>query len=256
MPKPRATTLDKVCAQCSAPFQVPDKVNYREKLYCTRACSNRATATKRAESVRSAKRYTPPICPCGNEVQPPAGQTHVYANQRKHCSPECRKKYTVWRQKNPENHLTFTCQNCGDEFTRPRSQAGHGKYCSSRCAQKHTRVKKHIIVDDAVVLDSGYEVLFWGLCAFLKIQVERFDRNQCIELDSGNFYGPDFYLPVLDVYVEVKGFEDEDDRNRYAAWRQKRSLVVVDTDMLGVLRADSRGDFEKRLRLAVTHPKT
>lgn len=71
MPKPRAQMLHKVCEKCGEPFETPDKKNYREKVFCSRACSNVATAEKRAEAIRANKKYKPPICPCGKEVPPP-----------------------------------------------------------------------------------------------------------------------------------------------------------------------------------------
>ncbi len=156
-------------------------------------------------------------CPCGKKTGHPG---------RKHCSEEHKLLYGVKRQADPANQVTLTCQNCQQEFTRPRSQVNYGKYCSNECASKHTKTKQHIVVEDSVVLDSKWEALFWGLCGFLKIPVERGDRSQAVAIGNG-WYCPDFFLPQREIWVEVKGFEDEDDRARYAAWRAAGHLLAV-----------------------------
>lgn len=228
MPKPKAAILKKTCARCTEPFEVPDKANYREKKYCTRACSNAATATKRAEAVRSAGRYQAPICPCGKEVPPPPGANYIYAAQKKYCSAECRMEHGAKRQKDPSKWVTFDCQNCGEKVTRYKNYGnGHLKYCSNACAQKHTRKKRHIVVDDAVVLDSGYEAFFWGLCQLLKVPVERFDRDHGVEWREGCWYAPDFYLPTLNMAVELKGIQDDEDLLRFEVFRRESGALTV-----------------------------
>src|SRR5262249_36675754 len=134
MPRPKAQTLHKICArpECRKPFDVPDKVNYRERIYCSRACSNTVTAETRAEKVQESRSgYQPPTCPCGNKVLPVAGMRHVY---RKYCSDACRDLYGLKRQKDPANWVTFNCQNptCGKEVTRYKKYgSGANKYCSN-----------------------------------------------------------------------------------------------------------------------------
>lgn len=177
-------------------------------------------------------------CPCGKRTGNP---------NLRYCSTECRNRLGGRRQKDPDNWITKTCLGCQSEFQIRKSSRSYGKYCSNPCAQKHTKTKQHIVVDDAVVLDSSYEALFWGLCTFLKIPVERFDREQCIQLPSGHHYGPDFYLPQQGLYVETKGYEDEDDRMRYAAWQADHSIVVLDRAKLQMLRGASHELFLDRL---------
>ena len=130
--------------------------------------------------------------------------------------------------KDPEKQVTFTCQNCGHEVTRPRSWGkGYFKYCSNTCAQRHTKTKQHIVVDDAVVLDSSWEALFWGVCAFVKLPIERYNRVHGVERPGGGWYAPDFWLPSLGLAVEVKGVEDDDDTDKWDAWREQYGPLVV-----------------------------
>lgn len=224
MPKPKAQTLHKTCERCGTGFTVPNKVNYREKRFCTRACSNAATAEKRAATLRGKQGYRPPICPCGKEVT--AKRKYVYAKDKKYCSPECRAKYGKKRQADPANYVTFACQNCGEETIR-RKGLGYHKYCSNECAAKHTKIKKHIVVDDAIVLDSSYEALFWGLCCVLKIPIERYDRSQAVEWSPGHWYAPDFWLPTVGTAVELKGYHGREDAEKWCAFRNERGPLCV-----------------------------
>jgi len=188
-------------------------------------------------------------CPCGRKTGHPG---------RAYCSPGHRKEYGIKRQADPANQVTFTCQRpaCGKEFTLPRSYASAGKYCSNECSAKHNRTKQHIVIEDAMVLDSPYEALLYGLLRLWKITVERADRNQAISFtkDVGDlapgdevvgydlldslgtpratgditcWYCPDFWLPDLGTWIEVKGFEDDDDRTRYDEWRKAGRVLAV-----------------------------
>jgi hypothetical protein len=231
MPRPKAFTLHKTCERCGTGFDVPDKVNYRDRIYCTRACSNAATAKKRADSIRANGKYSPPVCPCGKEIEPPAGQDYVYARQKKYCSAECRMTYGAKRQKDPSKWETFACGTCGKEVTRRKgygSSISGAKYCSNACAQKHTKVVKHYVLrEDDMVVDSTWEALVVGLLGFLKIPVERVDRSTAVEWTPGQHYAPDLYLPGIDVYVEVKGAEDPTDHVKWDCWREQRGPLAV-----------------------------
>lgn len=171
------------------------------------------------------------VCPCGKKTGSP---------NRKYCSPGCRMEYGKKKQANPENHRTFNCENCGKEVTRYKKLNYH-KYCSNACANKHTKTKKHIVVDDAVVLDSGYEAFFWGLCQLFKLPVERFDRKHGVEWREGCWYAPDFYLPTLDLAVELKGLEDASDKDRWALFEKEQGRLVILTgdDLRGMFLGKS-----------------
>jgi hypothetical protein len=121
---------------------------------------------------------------------------------------------------------------------------GYHRYCSNVCAQRHTRTKQHIVVDDAIVLDSTWEALFWGLCGLLKVPVERFDREHGVAWGNDKWYAPDFWLPSIQAAVEIKGIEDDDDPEKWNVYRHEHgSLTVVDVDSLGRLRALSRAEL-------------
>lgn len=183
------------------------------------------------------------FCPCGKKTGSP---------NRGYCSPECRMEHGKKKQADPQNWTRYTCQNCGDEFELRKSSQSYGKYCSNACAKKHTKTKQHIVVDDAVVLDSGYEALFWGLCTFLKVPVERYDRKHGVERREGQWYAPDFYLPTLNMAVEVKGVQDEDDAERWDAFRKASPQylrVILQGDLTVLIgRGTTRDKFVEYLR--------
>ncbi len=159
------------------------------------------------------------VCPCGGSTDSP--------NQR-YCSPECRSKYGLKRQPDPKNHVTFLCQNesCGKSVTRPRSQ-GSAKYCSNECARTHTKTTQHFTVDGTTVLDSSWEVYVWGKLSYVKIPIERFDRQHGVTWNEGGWYAPDFWLPLYSLAVEVKGQPDDEDRLRWTKYRAERGPLVV-----------------------------
>lgn len=156
---------------------------------------------------------------------------------QKYCSWDHRVEYGEFRQKNPDNWVTFTCLNCQKEFDLPRSYTSVGKYCSNECAARHTKKKQHIVVEDAMVLDSPYEALFYGLMRLWKVPCERADRDRAIPVNGNGWYCPDFYLPDEEIWVETKGFEDDKDKDRWAQWRAAgRKLVVLGSMELEELR--------------------
>jgi hypothetical protein len=198
-------------AACEATFQV---LETSAQQFCSRTCARVVGNKDRWEGKRKDT-----ICPCGTVFYSP----HL----KKYCSDICLATYGQKRQRDPENWATLTCQNCNNEFEQRKSSQSYGKYCSNKCAYRHTKTKQHIVVDDAVVLDSGYEAFFWGLCQLLKVPVERYDREQGVEWREGSWYAPDFYLPSLAVAVELKGMQNDQDETRWECFRQKRGDLAV-----------------------------
>lgn len=184
-------------------------------------------------------------CPCGKLTGVP---------KQMYCSHEHRMQYGTFRQKDPANWVTFNCLGCGVEVTRPKNYGGNlvQKYCSNGCSAKHNRTRKFYAVEDLeIIFESSFECLFWALCMLWKIPVDRADRGLAVPVNGDGWYCPDFYLPEQHTWVEVKGFEDDDDRARYAAWRTvvpARCLAVVDRDGLHELCASpGASDVLRRL---------
>lgn len=235
------------CRQCHAPFQV-HRHELGKRVFCSRSCTNEWQRENRGPEERH--------CPCGKVLTPLPGSQRV-SPSRKYCDLECRTKYGLpaHRPKNPENYLTFKCLGCGNEVTRLKKYSTYAKYCSNACAARHTKAKTHIVVDDAVVLDSGYEALLWGMCSVFKVPIERFDREQGVEWGEGRWYAPDFLITChgRQVAVETKGLEDAEDQERWAAFMDASDvpLLVLDRErLLSLFAGSAREEFLKVIGLA------
>lgn len=177
------------------------------------------------------------ICVCGK----------VFTDaQNKYCSPECRNQYGGKRQKDPTNYTTFNCLNCSIEIIRYKGSGAH-KYCSNSCARRHTKTKQHIVVEDSIVLDSSYETLFWSICMLNKIPIERYDREQGVEWRPGLWYAPDFWMPTLGFAVEVKGLMDDEDPEKWDAFRQEVGSLIVLTEAKLRQMIGGKGDMLKAM---------
>ncbi|MCX4799569.1 hypothetical protein OG497_37580 [Streptomyces sp. NBC_01242] len=241
---PRVQREVRVCPVCSEKFTASPA---DKKQFCGRACARSVEASEKAARFRADWEANPLLCGCGKAI--PYEQRHI----AKYCSHECRKTYGAKRQKNPDNYLTFKCLGCGKEVTRLKRYSTYTKYCSNACARRHTKTKKHIVVDDAVVLDSGYEALLWGMCSVAKVQIQRYPREDGVAWNHDGWYAPDFLVDWQgrQVAVETKGFADPEDEARWAAFRSEKDvpLVILTGDNLMPFPA-SREELLKLLGLA------
>lgn len=213
------------CRQCGSAFDTSRK----DAVFCSRDCTNQ---WQRENKTRLPDRE---CVGCGASFHP-NNVNQIY------CTHPCARRHQRVRQKDPANHITFTCQNpnCGKEVTRPRSAPGH-KFCSNECAAKITKAVHHVIdMETSTVLDSGWEALFWGLCKFLKVPIERVDRALAIEWAPGQYYAPDFIMGG--TYVEIKGLEDDEDQEKWHAWNSygHGRLLILDQKLLEQFRRMSR----------------
>lgn len=233
------------CAHCGTDFET--KVDPKSGLvarghkttYCSRPCAlavnNRSgTAAPKARAPKIRDRYEddPIICPCGSPIP------YEYRFNRKYCSPVCRALYSSpGRQRDPSNYVTFNCETCDVEVTRYKGYgSGANMFCSNICASRHTKKVHHVVVD-GLVFDSSWEAFVWGACKVMKMPVKRVDREtHGVEFDDGHFYAPDLYLPFHEVYIEIKGRQDDRSRERQEKFRAAgHKLLVLDWWMLSNL---------------------
>ena len=224
-------------ASCGTSFEV--RVTSTKK-FCSMHCARFDQARRVQEEARTAwDSSEKSLCACGEGRIP-----NEHRDTWKYCSSECRTVHGGKRRPDPANHVTFVCQNpnCprdGEPITRPRGYGnGHHKFCSNACARTHTKTRHFSAIEDFdIVFESSWEALFWGLCAFRKLPVERFDREQGVEWQSGSWYAPDFWLPSLELAIEVKGQPDEEDPMRWDKFG--RPLVVLGYEEMDVLLKSS-----------------
>lgn len=97
------------------------------------------------------------------------------------------------------------------------------------------RVKK--VYYKGVCLDGGWELIFAKWCDENSVIWERPLNGFEYEWDGERIYYPDFYLPNIDVYVEIKGYERARD---IAKWKSVPNLVVI---KLNEIRKIQKGEF-------------
>jgi hypothetical protein len=131
------------------------------------------------------------------------------------------------RPRNPDVWTSGKCGGCGEQMEFRKSQPR--KFCSNRCAAKHTARRRHILIDEAfdMVLDSSYEALVWSALTVAKIPVERFDRQHGVEWGEGRWYAPDLWLSGQQIAVECKGLQDDEDAARWDAYRSTGVRLAV-----------------------------
>ncbi|MEV7675109.1 hypothetical protein [Streptomyces sp. NPDC088752] len=217
--RPRVTRTDRICCHCETPFPP----STAEQEYCGRSCARASEGEAKTKRLQAEYAQDPKRCPCGEPIP------YEKRNWAKYCGSDCRKGHGSYREKDPKNYLTFTCLGCAKEVTRLKRYSAYAKYCSNPCARRHTKTKQHIVVDDAVVLDSSYEAFLWGICGILKVQISRYDRSNGVAWNDDGWYAPDFLVSChgRQVAVETKGFEDPEDEERWAAFQAQSGIPLV-----------------------------
>jgi hypothetical protein len=93
-----------------------------------------------------------------------------------------------------------------------------------------------------IKFQGQWELDFYMWCEEQGIAVERskvwFDYNW----NGARKYNPDFYLPELNTYVEVKGYETDRDRNKWLQF--PKNLVIIKAKQIFEIR---KGIFNLRL---------
>ena len=245
---PRSPEITTICP-CGKSFQQKQN-NARQLVFCSRKCRADKLGQEKQEATMRAYDLDPVRCPCGNAIP------YEYRHTKMYCDKECRMEYGEFRSKDPTKYITFDCETCGEVVTRRKSYGTNPRFCSNRCAAKSNRTIQHISVD-GVILDSGYEALVWGLGRLHKLPIERFDRGNNIsfldEEGKERWYGPDFL--IAGIPVEIKGYEEQDDRDRYKAWRAtgQRLSVIRKEDLTDLRLAESPGDFLVEIEYRTIH---
>lgn len=116
-----------------------------------------------------------------------------------------------------------------------------------------------IIIEDDIELESPEEALFYGLCCFHEVPVERASRSLAIAVAEhpGTWWQPGFRVAVprlLDTWVEVAdGQRESQFRLPRNVWRKSlgHPLAVLYREDLDFLRdADRPAQFVARLKQA------
>ena len=160
-----------------------------------------------------------------------------------------RRSYLGKRNPNYRGHNKKKCR-CGKIFYRrvSPSQVGttYHKYCSRDCKHRYSRRGTYTHIYRGIKFRSGWEVQFYKHCLGLgyhpKYEKESFKT-------PWGYYVPDFWVPELKTYFEVKGFfRTKESKLKYDYFKKTHTTVLVNEpyfEKLGYLYNRKKLRFEK-----------
>lgn len=134
-------------------------------------------------------------------------------------------KIQVWTEKRRTKHSNSM-------------KAAVKNYPESYSSSNRGRVKQ--IMFEGVKFQGKWELDFYKYCKNNNIEIKKSNEWFEYEWNGTRKYFPDFYLPTKDFYVEVKGYETERDRAKWAAF--PKNLMVVKKREIELIR-NGKWDF-------------
>jgi hypothetical protein len=118
-------------------------------------------------------------------------------------------------------------------FSNPENKEKHRlsmreavkKYPKSYTASNRGRTKQ--IEKYGVKFQGKWEFEFFEYCIDSEIEIERNETGFPYQWNGERLYFPDFYLPKLKLFVEVKGYETERDRAKWRDFPFKLKVIRV-----------------------------
>lgn len=93
------------------------------------------------------------------------------------------------------------------------------------------------IVVDGIKFQGQWEVDFYLWAKAEGLNPKRPAESFSYEWNGTRSYFPDFYLPTLDLYVEVKGYETDRDRSKWSQF--PKNLFIIKEAEIKQIRANS-----------------
>lgn len=88
---------------------------------------------------------------------------------------------------------------------------------------------------DGVKLQGQWEVDFYKWAKAVGLAPTRPNESFAYEWNGQRWYHPDFFLPTLDIYIEVKGYETDRDKAKWLSFPKK--LVIIKAKEIAEIRA-------------------
>ena len=105
------------------------------------------------------------------------------------------------------------------------------------------KIEKH-----GLAFQGKWELYFFEWCLAHGITIQRVTQSFDYEWNGRRRYFPDFFLPTLDCYVEVKGYETDRDNAKWQAFPHK--LLVIRREQIEQI---TRGQFDIKLPVNALH---
>lgn len=81
------------------------------------------------------------------------------------------------------------------------------------------------IIFNGIKFQGSWELEYYNWCISNNVKIERCKESFEYEWKGKRRYFPDFYLPESNTYVEVKGYETDRDRAKWAQFPNKLSII-------------------------------
>ena len=160
----------------------------------------------------------------------------------------CSKEYT--NKSGYSNHVR-RCPKNPNRITEILTNAGRARIVAKNLSRRHTEeTKKKLsesmkravlanpesysssnrgrtkqIIVDGIKLQGQWEVDFYIWARDSGLEPRRPTDAFKYEWNGERWYHPDFYLPSLDMYVEVKGYETDRDRAKWLTFPKKLRII-------------------------------
>jgi hypothetical protein len=83
------------------------------------------------------------------------------------------------------------------------------------------------IIYNGIKFQGQWELIFYKWCISNNLDVIRPNEWFDYTWNGNRKYNPDFYIPSLDLYVEVKGFETERDKAKWLQFPKKLRIIKL-----------------------------
>lgn len=143
----------------------------------------------------------------------------------------------------PKNPNRIANRKITEESRRKWRESGRRQTWSSERREKHSKSMKLAVENylesytssnrgrvkqieiDNLKLHGNWEVEFYTWAKNVGLNPERCMKSFPYEWNGTRAYYPDFYIPSLSLYVEIKGYETEQDRAKWQHFPEK--LIVL-----------------------------
>lgn len=132
---------------------------------------------------------------------------------------------------------------CSEETRKKLSESSRNIRWTEEQKQKHSERMKQVVIDnpeaysssnrgrtkqqivDGIKCQGQWEVDFYLWCKRHQIACERCNEWFDYTWQGLRKYNPDFYLPNLDLYIEVKGYATERDHSKWRDFPKKLTII-------------------------------
>lgn len=164
---------------------------------------------------------------CDNTYEGKSG----YSNHVRRCpkNPDriLEKLTSAGRKKISESTISFNKIKWSDGPIKDKHRASMIKAVqdnpNSYTSSNRGRTKQ--IIYKEIKFQGQWELDFYKWCEDNQIKAERSADWFDYKWNGDRKYNPDFYIPSMDLYVEVKGYETERDRAKWSQFPKKLRII-------------------------------